>query len=317
MLAKSVAALAMRPGRVQNSGDSTGPNLVPAARRFANMATKGLTATLLLLTGFCAGAARAEPCAPNALGVARAIAVGGAPRLGLKTYPQTLDLHDHEVVLTFDDGPWPTTTPHVLAALAAECAKATFFLIGRNAAARPDLVGREIAEGHTVGSHSFSHPSSIRQMPLDAALADIDRGATAVDKAAGGKATKFFRFPGFVDSPALLEALEKKNMPVLGVDLWASDWNVMTPKAELELLMGRLRRAGRGMILLHDTKKETADMLPALLAALKAEHFHLVHLIAGDAPPPLRPAPAGWTSETEAINRGLGLYGQLKRKKSP
>jgi peptidoglycan/xylan/chitin deacetylase (PgdA/CDA1 family) len=152
------------------------------------------------------------------------------------------------------------------------------------------------------------------KMTFDAAMADIDRGAAAVDKAAGGKASKFFRFPGFVDSPTLLAAVEKKNMPVFGTDLWASDWTPMTPEAELDLLMRRLRRAGRGVILLHDIKKQTADMLPALLAALKAEHFQLVHVVPGDAPPPIRQAPAGWTSETEAINKKLGLYGTRAEK---
>ncbi len=270
------------------------------------MANKALMAALLL-AALCAGA-KAETCGPGKLGVSRVISVGGAPRLGLKSYPQTLDLQDHEVVLTFDDGP-SAPTPRILTALAAECAKATFFVIGRNAEALPDLVRREIAEGHTVGSHSYSHPLAMSKMPFDAAMADIERGAAAVDKAAGGKSAKFFRFPGFVDSPQLLAAVEKNNMPVFGADLWASDWIPMTPQVELDLLMRRLRRAGRGIILLHDIKKQTADMLPALLAALKAEHFQLVHMIPGDAPPPIRPAPAGWTSETEAINKRLGLYG--------
>ncbi len=139
------------------------------------MANRSLTAALLL-AGLCFPAraevsaeVRAEECAPGALGVSRTIEVGGTPRLGLKSYPQTLDLKDHEVVLTFDDGPWPTT-PRILAALKTECVKATFFLIGRNAAAQPALVKREIAEGHTVGHHSFSHPAqSLRGLPLDAA----------------------------------------------------------------------------------------------------------------------------------------------------
>jgi peptidoglycan/xylan/chitin deacetylase (PgdA/CDA1 family) len=270
------------------------------------MANRALIAALLCgwLGGGLArsetGPARAENCGPGALGVSRTIAVGGAPQLGLKTYPQTLDLQDHEVVLTFDDGP-ATTTPAVLAALDAECAKATFFLIGRNAAARPDLVRREIAAGHTVGHHSFSHPAvSLAGLPLEAALADIDRGVAAVDKAAGGKASKFFRFPGFGDSPALLEALAQRNMPAFGADLWASDWNKMTPQVELELVMERLRRAKGGILLLHDIHQRTADMLPALLARLKAEGFHLVHLVPGDAPPPTRPAPPDWKSETAA-----------------
>jgi hypothetical protein len=88
----------------------------------------------------------------------------------------------------------------------------------------------------------------------------------------------------------------------------------MTPQAQLDLLMRRLRRAGRGIILLHDIKKQTAAMLPALLAALKAEKFQLVHMVPGDSPPPIRQAPAGWTSETEAINKSLGLYGTRAEK---
>ncbi|WP_294535001.1 polysaccharide deacetylase family protein [uncultured Rhodoblastus sp.] len=269
------------------------------------MANRALIAALLF-AGLGAGHPRAQNCGPEVLGVSRTIAVGGAPQLGLKTYPQTLDLKDHEVVLTFDDGP-AATTPAVLAALDAQCAKATFFLIGRNAAGRPDLVRREIAAGHTVANHSFSHPSvSLAGLPLEAALADIDRGVAAVDKAAGGKASKFFRFPGFGDSPALLEALAKRNMPAFGTDLWASDWNKMTPQAELELTMERLRHARGGILLLHDIHKRTADMLPALLARLKAEGFHLVHLVPGDAPPSIRPAPPGWKPETAGYFRQFG-----------
>jgi peptidoglycan/xylan/chitin deacetylase (PgdA/CDA1 family) len=261
-----------------------------------------------------AGAAQAPTCGPQALGVSRTIAVGGSPHVGLKTYPQTLDLKDHEVVLTFDDGP-AATTPRVLDALAAQCAKASFFLIGQNAAGMPRLVRREIAEGHTVGHHSYSHPM-LRSLPFDKATGNIDQGVAAVDKAAGGKDSKFFRFPGFADSPALLDALDKKGMPVFGADLWASDWNVMTPQEELELLMGRLRRAGGGIVLLHDTHKQTADMIPALLAALKAEGFHLVHIVPGDSPPALKQAPAGWTSETDATLRKMGVSGAMKRTKT-
>jgi len=267
-----------------------------------------LTALALSLGFSAAGdSARAATCGPDALGVSRTIAIGAPIHVGLKTYPQTLDLKDHEVVLTFDDGPAPTTR-RVLDALDAQCAKATFFLIGRNAAAMPQIVRREIADGDTVGSHSNSHPM-LRSLPLAKAEADIDAGAAAVDKAAGGKESKFFRFPGFADSPALLSALDARKMPVFGADLWASDWNAMSAHEELDLLMGRLRRAKGGIILLHDTKKQTADMLPALLAALKAEGFHLVHLVPGDLAPATRPAPSGWKSETDATLRKMGVKG--------
>jgi peptidoglycan/xylan/chitin deacetylase (PgdA/CDA1 family) len=254
-------------------------------------------------------AAPAHACGPDALGVSREIAVGGAPQIGLKTYPRTLALADHEVVLTFDDGPSPATRK-VLDALAAQCAKATFFLIGRNAQAMPELVRREIADGHTVGSHSWSHPSkSLRALDPAEGIAEIERGDKAVAAASGGKASHFFRFPGFGDSPALLEAAAHRKMPVFGTDLWASDWNPMTSERELNLLMTRLRKAGRGMILLHDIHKQTADMIPSLLRALHAEGFKLVHLVPGPEVPELRAAPEGWASETEAFYKKM--FGQL------
>ena len=241
------------------------------------------------------------------LGTSRTIAVGGGVTIGLKTYPQTLDLNDHEVVLTFDDGPWPHTTPRILDALAAECVKATFFLIGRNAAVAPALVRREVAEGHTVGHHTWSHPAvTLRGLSEPLALDEIDRGMMTDDKAAYGTFKErprvpFFRFPGFADTKPLLDDLAKRNIAVFGADLWASDWVPMTPEAELDRLMERLARAHRGIILLHDTKQQTADMMPAFLAALRAGGYHVVGLVPGPPGAALRSAPAGWTSETEIV----------------
>ncbi len=255
--------------------------------------------------------AMAEPaCAPGTLGVARTLTLGtkGGFAVGLKTYPQTVDLADHEVVLTFDDGPSPATTPLVLDALAKECVRATFFLIGRNAAAYPALVRREVAAGETIGHHSFSHPErTLRLMSDAAARADIDKGFAADDKAAYGKSdgapkVGFFRFPGFADTSALNSWLASRNIGVFGADLWASDWRPMTPDEELKLVLDRLDKDGRGILLLHDTKRTTALMLPRLLVALKQRGFHIVHLVPGpDAPPAFRKAPQGWTSETEEI----------------
>jgi peptidoglycan/xylan/chitin deacetylase (PgdA/CDA1 family) len=277
------------------------------------MANKVLNSRLLLAGLLCclpSAAARAETCSGGALGVARTISIGGAPQLGLKTYPQTLDLKDHEVVLTFDDGP-AAATPRVLAALEAECVKATFFLVGRNAKERPDLVRRELADGDTVGHHSNTHPSrTLRGMKVAAALKEVDDGMAAVNAAAGsGKTSNFFRFPYFADSPALLELLAKKDAAVFGADLWASDWNDMTPQEELRKVMGRLRRAGGGILLLHDPRRQTADMIPALLAALKAEHFQVVHIVPGEQLPPMRQAPKGWSSETDATLKRMGISG--------
>src|SRR5208337_1694107 len=92
--------------------------------------------------------------------------------------------------------------------LKAECVQATFFLIGRNAQAYPDLVRREFAEGHTVGYHTWSHPvRTLRGIPKADAIEEITHGFAAVDMAGYGKTykdgaptTPFFRFPGFADS---------------------------------------------------------------------------------------------------------------------
>ncbi|MCW6509100.1 polysaccharide deacetylase family protein [Lichenifustis flavocetrariae] len=255
-------------------------------------------------------AAEAPPPCPttsNTLGVSRVVTIGDqtALDLGLKTYPETLALADHEVVLTFDDGPVRATTPRVLAALAKECVHATFFLIGRNAAAEPSLVRQELAEGHTVGSHSFSHPDiTLRGLTDAAARADIDQGIRAVNKAGYGSddttpRVPFFRYPGFADTAALDQWLASRHITVFGADLWASDWVPMTPARELALLMSRLEAAGRGIILLHDARAQTADMLPAFLARLRDEHFHLVHMVPGAGTTPIEPAPPGWQSQTE------------------
>jgi peptidoglycan/xylan/chitin deacetylase (PgdA/CDA1 family) len=247
----------------------------------------------------------------GALGTSRIAGIGtqGGLAVGLKTYPRTLRLADHEVVLTFDDGPLPATTPAVLDALARQCVLATFFLIGRNAAAHPDLVRREIAAGHTVGHHSFSHPAAtLRGLPDEVARRDIMQGVEADEKAAGlwrsfGSAphVPFFRFPGFADSKPLLAWLKDQNVGVFSADIWASDWNPMTPDAELDLLMARIERAGRGIILLHDIKSQTATMLPRLLEELKRRNYRIVHLVPGVGKAETFDAPASWTSETETF----------------
>ena len=126
-------------------------------------------------------AALAAPCPgnPDALGTERVLAVDATstPRLGRKQFPHTLPLQRKELVLTFDDGPWPTTTPEILNALKHECVRATFFLLGRNVEAHPEIARRELAEGHSLGHHTFSHPLLARMAPAKAE-AEINRAAS-------------------------------------------------------------------------------------------------------------------------------------------
>jgi peptidoglycan/xylan/chitin deacetylase (PgdA/CDA1 family) len=221
----------------------------------------------------------------GALGTSRILKVDAAtyPRVGLKCFPQTLPLQDHEVVLTFDDGPWSGTTPRVLAALAHECVRATFFLIGKPASEHPALVRRIAAEGHTIGHHTWTHHNLKYMKPGDAD-AEIDRGIAADEMALHGAATTtpstpFFRFPYFEMTPQILEKLQSRGIAVFGADLWASDWNAMTPKDQLKLLIDRLNSARKGIILLHDPKAQTAAMLPAFLRYLRDNHYRVVHLV--------------------------------------
>jgi peptidoglycan/xylan/chitin deacetylase (PgdA/CDA1 family) len=221
----------------------------------------------------------------GALGTSRILRVDAAatPRVGLKNFSQTLPLGDHEVVLTFDDGPWPPTTPKVLAALAQECVRATFFLIGKPASEHPELVRRIAAEGHTIGHHTWLHRSLMR-IPPSATSEEINRGISADEMALHGVATTtpstpFFRFPGFETTPTTLDLLQSRGIVVFGADLWASDWVSMTPQQELKLIIDRLKTARKGIILLHDPKARTAAMLPAFLRYLRDNDYRVVHVV--------------------------------------
>jgi peptidoglycan/xylan/chitin deacetylase (PgdA/CDA1 family) len=246
---------------------------------------------VMLVVSMTCGAVQAAEC-PRAgtLGTSRILEVDAAstPRVGLQSFPQTLPLADHEVVLTFDDGPWPPSTTRVLEALANECVRATFFLIGRTASEYPALVKRIAAEGHTVGHHTWSHRDLMRVKPAEA-TEEIDRGISADEMALHGTATTtpstpFFRFPFFQNSQPALDLLQSRGIVVFGADFWASDWNRMTPNQELKLIIERLKSAGKGIILFHDPKAQTAAMLPAFLRYLRENQYQVVDIV------PARPA---------------------------
>jgi peptidoglycan/xylan/chitin deacetylase (PgdA/CDA1 family) len=248
-----------------------------------------LAALLLMVvwsTATWSASAHAADCPrKGTLGTSRVMEVDAVsfPQVGLKSFPHTLPLRDHEVVLTFDDGPWPPTTPKVLDALAHECVLATFFLIGKPASEHPELVRRIAAEGHSIGHHTWTH-FDLAHMPRSNAFRQIDDGIAAVEKALHGAAaevpsTPFFRFPNFDMTPATLNLLRSRGIVVFGTDLLANDWDRMAPAQELKLLITRLRIARRGIILLHDPQPETVAMLPAFLRYLRDHHYHVVHIV--------------------------------------
>jgi peptidoglycan/xylan/chitin deacetylase (PgdA/CDA1 family) len=280
-------------------------------------------ALMALMVGVGAAAAAAE-CGPDKLGTSRVASVGtlGGLDVGLKTYPQTIPLADHEVIITFDDGPEATNTPKILDALAAECVRATFFEIGRNAEDLPAIARREVMDGHTVAHHTWSHPQpTLKYMSDAAARADVLRGMIAVERAAYGRdfsgtepkepkdlklEAPWFRFPGFADTADLRDWFAANDVGIFGVDLWASDWIKMTPEEEVKLVMGRLEQNGhKGMLLMHDNHPWTAEAVPMLLRELKAKGYKVVHMVPGPGNGPTVPAPKGWFSETERVTGAL------------
>jgi peptidoglycan-N-acetylglucosamine deacetylase len=234
------------------------------------------------------------PGRADALGTARVLTVDPAttPRVGRKHFPQTLPLDDMEVVLTFDDGPRAGRTEKVLDALAGECVRASFFVLGRQGQTYPALLRRIVADGHTLAHHTFDHPLLDRLSPA-AAEREINHGFAAVETVLHGRptdrpSTPFFRFPGFAATPALLQRLEQRGIVVFGADLWASDWNDMAPGQELDLVMARLAATRGGILLFHDTRLQTVQMLPTFLKALKLRGFQIVHVV----------PPQSWTAAT-------------------
>ncbi len=133
-----------------------------------------------LFTSFAAQTALAADCPghPDAIGTERTIVVDPRehPRIGTMQYPETLPLRDHEVVLTFDDGPLPRNSDQVLQTLADNCVKATFFLIGEQDRANPEGVRKLAAAGHTIGTHSQTHPLTFHKMSVEAAAKQINDG---------------------------------------------------------------------------------------------------------------------------------------------
>jgi peptidoglycan/xylan/chitin deacetylase (PgdA/CDA1 family) len=263
---------------------------MPNVRQQKTARRPGRATAIALAVLACTAAAQAADCPrKGTLGTSRVMTVDPAtwPRIGRRDFARTLPLRDHEVVLTFDDGPWPATTPRVLRTLAKECVRATFFLIGKPASEFPGIVQATAAEGHSIGHHTWMH-FSLRRMPYADAVEEIDRGISAVEMAEHGiettiPSTPFFRFPGFESTQATLDLLQSRGVSVFSTDLLADDWGRRTPRQELDLLVKRLKRVNRGIILLHDPQPTTAAMLPAFLHYLKKHNYRVVHLVPANA----------------------------------
>lgn len=220
---------------------------------------------------------------PNALGTARVVEVDttGGPGFGFEHFKMHDFLRPGEIVFTFDDGPWLNTTPAVLKALADHCVKATFFPIGKHATYYPDILKQVVAQGHSVGSHTWSH-ANLSKLGAQEAKDEIEKGFSAVKFALGAQPAPFFRFPTLSHPAEMVAYLGERNVGIFSTDLDSFDFR--TPKAEkmIEGVMNKLKKHGKGIVLMHDFQKVTAHGLPELLNQLAAGGYKVVHLKAKD-----------------------------------
>ena len=253
----------------------------------------------LLVVGSPAALAADCPGHPDALGTSRTLVVDPRehPRIGTMQYRETLPLKDHEVVLTFDDGPLPKYSNQILKLLDDECIKATFFIIGEQAKANPEGVRKLVAAGHTVGTHSMSHPLTFDRMPIDKAEAEINGGIqwTSAAMTDPSKLAPFFRIPGLMRAEGVENLLISRGIQVWSADFPADDWRHVSSDRVYQLAIQRLEAKGKGILLLHDIQPRTVAALPKIIRDLKAKGYRIVHVVPATADRPATPTtPVEW-----------------------
>ncbi|PWE76034.1 oligosaccharide deacetylase [Bradyrhizobium sp. SUTN9-2] len=224
-----------------------------------------------------------QACAnPNALGVSRVVEIDttGGPGFGFEHFKQFDFLTEKEVVLTFDDGPWPVNTPTVLKALADECTKGLFFSVGKHATYHPEILKQVLAQGHTVGTHTWSHVNlNSKKLTEQQVKDEVEKGFSAVKFALGTNPAPFFRFPQLQHNPAMVSYFGTRNVAMFSTEIDSFDFRKgATPEKIVETVMTRLDKLGKGIILMHDFQKNTGLALPTLLARLKAGGYKVVQM---------------------------------------
>src|SRR5262249_7876952 len=232
-----------------------------------------------------APAAQAASCPgnPNALGVTRTVQIDttGGPGFGFEHFKTHDFLKPGEVVLTFDDGPWQNKTPMVLAPLAHPCTKATFFRIGKHATYYPEILRQVAAAGHTIGSHTWSHADLSKEKNPEDAKAEIEKGISAVHWALeGAPLAPFFRFPALKHPPEMVTYLGERNIAIVSTDMDSFDFKMRKPEQVIKSVMDKLKKHGKGIVLMHDFQHATAEGIGTLLDQLKLNGYKIVHMTA-------------------------------------
>jgi peptidoglycan/xylan/chitin deacetylase (PgdA/CDA1 family) len=241
---------------------------------------------------------------PNALGVERTVQIDttGGPGFGFEHFKAYDFLRDKEVVLTFDDGPWPGNTPRVLEALAEQCTKAIFFMIGKHAGWHPEIAKEVAAAGQTIGTHTWSH-KDLSKMSEDQAKAEIEKGIAAVSIALGNKPVgPFIRFPALRHPPEMLKYVGTRNIGVFSTDFDSFDFKMRHPEQVVKSVTSKLEKHGKGIVLMHDFQHATSEALPQILKWMK-EHGYKVVQVVGKTP--VEPLPEYKEMVLKEIGGGL------------
>ena len=230
----------------------------------------------------------AADCAddPKTTGLARTIAIDSSKGkfFGRLQYKKTAPLRKKEVVLTFDDGPHPKNTKIILDILDRHCVKATFFTVGRMAMYMSKGVKEAAKRGHTIATHTWSHPRDLGKLPIEEAKVEIEKGFVATSYVLGGTIAPFFRYPGLNHSSELNAYLASRNISVWSVDVVSDDTRAgLTPEQLINQTMERIRRMNGGIVLFHDLKDVTAEAMGSFLTQLKLEGYKIVHIVSNTA----------------------------------
>ncbi len=232
-----------------------------------------LTAFVLLLSSLATHA----DCGPEALGTSRVLQLPrAAAAYGTFQHP-ALPLAPNEVVITFDDGPRPESTPLVLQTLAAQCVKATFFMLGQEMLRSPELARQVRAAGHAVAAHGYIH-HHFPTLKAQDQLADLKLEQQAFRTVFGFEPVAW-RFPYFEEAQPLMDELARQQLTIMSADLAIEDWlPEQSPEMLTARMLERLREKKGGIILMHDAQDQTARALPMLLASLRREGYKVVQL---------------------------------------
>jgi peptidoglycan/xylan/chitin deacetylase (PgdA/CDA1 family) len=263
---------ATAPSAAQAGGDQQ-PSVQPPAETSPDPASAGAELKPVL----------PPDCATKTgvLGVSRIVEIDTAsgPRFGDQyTQSDPKFLEDHEIVLTFDDGPARRYTMPILDALDEQCTKATFFSVGRMALADPTTLQEVIRRGHTIGSHTWSH-RKLTALSGDALKHEIEMGFSAVTAAAGVPIAPFFRFPYLAYNKNLLAYMESRGVGTFGIHVDSKDFRTRNPGVVLRNVLAQLDHEKKGIILFHDIQPSTAGALSSLLAELQKRGFKVVHMV--------------------------------------